>query len=110
MKTSQIPNLVKEMLEYVEGKSFEEKLTLLLVRDLENRLRSCTERLYEFEKKYGQVFREFKEAWVEDKVPGKYSYEIERDYMEWESLDDEHNLLLSQMRKVKEESSSEAIS
>ena len=110
MKTLQISNLVKEMLQDVKGKSFEEKLTLLLVRDLENRLHSCTERLYEFEKKYGQVFQEFKEAWETDKVPERYAYEIERDYMEWESLDDEHDLLLSQMRKIKEESSSEAIS
>ena len=102
MKTLQISNLVKEMLQDVKGKSFEEKLTMLLVRDLENRLHSCTERLYEFEKKYGQVFQEFKEAWETDKVPERYAYEIERDYMEWESLDDEHDLLLSQMRKIKD--------
>lgn len=102
METIQIPNSVNEMLLYTEGKSIQEKLTRLVMSDLENRLRSCTERLYEFEKKYSLAFKQFKEAWETDKIPEKYSYETERDYMEWESLDDEHDFLLSQMRELKE--------
>ena len=101
METLQIPNSMKEMLQFAEGKTMQEKLIRLLLSDLENRFRSCTERLYEFEKKYGLVFQEFKEAWETDKIPEKYSYEIERDYMEWESSDDEHDLLLSKMREMK---------
>jgi len=101
METLQIPNEVKEMLHYTEGKTLQEKLARLVVSDLENRLRSCAERLYEFEKKHGMGFDEFKKAWREDNVPEKYSYEVERDYMEWESLDDEHDLLLSQIREIK---------
>lgn len=102
METLQIPNSMKEMLQFAEGKTIQEKLARLLLSDLENRLRSCTERLYEFEKKYRLAFKEFKEAWGRNKVPDKYSYEIEMDYMEWESLDDEHDLLLSKMREMKE--------
>ena len=101
METLPIPNSLKEMLIYVEGKSIQEKFTRLLMSDLENRLRTCTERLYEFEKKYQLVFNQFKEAWETDGSPKKYSYEIEKDYMEWESLDDEHDFLLSQMRAAK---------
>ena len=102
METLQIPNSMKEILQFAEGKTIQEKLARLLLSDLENRLRSCTERLYEFEKKYSLAFKEFKGTWENNKVPEKYSYEIERDYMEWESLDDEHDLLLSKMRKMKE--------
>ncbi|GAG86578.1 unnamed protein product [marine sediment metagenome] len=102
METLQIPNSMKEILQFAEGKTIQEKLARLLLSDLENRLRSCTERLYEFEKKYGLEFKEFKEAWEKDKVPEKFSYEIERDYMEWESLEDEHDLLLSKLREMKE--------
>lgn len=102
METLPIPNSLKEMLIYVEGKSIQEKFTRLLMSDLENRLRTCMERLYEFEKKYQLVFNQFKEAWETDESPKKYSYEIEKDYMEWESLDDEHDFLLSQMRAAKE--------
>jgi hypothetical protein len=101
METLQIPNAVKEMLLYTEGKSIQDKLVRLIMSDLENRFRSCTERLYEFEKKYRLAFRPFKEAWETDASSEKYSYEIEKDYMEWESLDDEHDFLLSQMRAVK---------
>ena len=102
METLPISNSLKEMLIYVEGKSIQEKLTRLLMNDLGNRLRTCTERLYEFEKKYQLVFNQFKEAWETDGSPKKYSYEIEKDYMEWESLDDEHDFLLSLMRAAKE--------
>lgn len=102
MENIQIPNSMKEILQFAEGKTIQEKLARLLLSDLENRLRSCTERLYEFEKKYSLAFKEFKEAWEKDKVPEKFSYEIERDYMEWESLEDEHDLLLSKLREMKE--------
>ena len=102
MENIQIPNSMKEILQFAEGKTIQEKLARLLLSDLENRLRSCTERLYEFEKKYSLAFKQFKEAWEKDKVPEKFSYEIERDYMEWESLEDEHDLLLSKLREMKE--------
>jgi hypothetical protein len=102
MENIQIPNSMKEILQFAEGKTIQEKLARLLLSDLENRLRSCTDRLYEFEKKYSLAFKEFKEAWEKNKVPEKFSYEIERDYMEWESLEDEHDLLLSKLREMKE--------
>jgi len=102
METLQIPNSVKEMLLYIEGKSIKDKLVRLIMSDLENRFRTCTERLYEFEKKYRLAFNQFNEAWETDISPEKYSYETEKDYIEWESLDNEHDFLLSQMRAVKE--------
>jgi len=102
METLQIPNAVKEMLLYTEGKSIKDKLYRLIMSDLENRFRSCTERLYAFERKYRLVFRQFKEEWETETTPEKYSYETEKDYMEWESLDDEHDFLLSQMRVLNE--------
>ena len=102
METLQIPNSMKEMLLYIEGKSIKDNLVRLIMSDLENRFRTCTERLYEFEKKYRLAFNQFKEAWETDISPEKDSYETEKDYIEWESLDDEHDFLLSQMRAVKE--------
>jgi len=54
----------------------------------------------EFEAKYGIQFEEFAAKWNADKIPNRYSHEIERDYMEWESLVDEHKILLLQLRKL----------
>lgn len=103
MEILQIPEAVKERLDSVEGASLEEKVTALLMSDLETRLRICTERLYEFEKRYGLNFMEFRELWEKGDLPGKYSYGTETDFMEWESLYDEHGLLLSEIRKLRED-------
>ena len=103
MEALQVPDSMKEMMSYIEGRTIQEKLGWLIISHLENRFRSCTERLYEFEKKYRLPFKQFKEGWDADISEQKYSYETEKDYMEWESLDDEHDLLLWQMRQVKEE-------
>ncbi len=103
MEALKIPNSLKEVLELAQGVSFEDKVFNLVLSDIERRLRLCSERILEFEKKYGMKFKEFEEAWQRGEILEKYSHEVERDYMEWESLDDEHSLLLSQLRKLKEE-------
>ena len=109
MEILEIPDSVKEMLRHLKGKSLEDKFTALILRDLESRLRRCIERLYEFERKYGLAFREFKLAWETDKIPEKYSYKTESNFMEWESLDDEHGLLLKKIREMKGISDHEAV-
>jgi len=103
METLQIPEALKEMLDRAEGANLEEKVGRLLMSDLKYRLRTCTERLYEFEKKYGMSFEEFRESWEKNDSPGKYSYEAESDFLEWESLDDEHDFLLSEIRKLRKD-------
>ena len=103
METLKLPASVKEILELARGASLEDKVSNLVLSDIEKRLGFCVERILDFEKKYGMNFKEFEEAWQRDEIPEKYSHEIEHDYMEWESLDDEHDLLLSQIKKIKED-------
>lgn len=103
MKTTHIPKSVKSALEYIEGESIDDKLIHLVVSDLKQRLRICLDRIYFFESKYGMSFSEFKEKWIKNLIQDKYSHTIERDYMEWESLDDEHILTLSHLRSLREE-------
>ena len=38
-----------------------------------------------FRERYGMDFPSFKEAWEEGRIPGEHSYEVERDYWEWEA-------------------------
>jgi hypothetical protein len=106
METIQLTDSLKEILEFAQGRSLEEKIYNLMFSDLEGRLQKCSERILEFEKKYGSDFSEFDRAWQEDKIPNKLSREAEKDYMEWESLEDEHTSLLSQISTLKRESSS----
>ena len=101
MATVHISSPVKEMLDNLEGETFELKLLTLIQGDLENRLRECTERIYTFEKNYGMTFEEFKSSWEKGSIADKYAYEIEGNFMEWESLTAEHTLLLSQLRTAR---------
>ena len=48
-------------------------------------LEETREQRMAFEQRYGMDFQAFQEAWRKDQVAGKYSYEVERDYWEWEA-------------------------
>jgi hypothetical protein len=101
MTTIQVRDPVEEMLLQVEGSNPEAKLVGLILRDVESRLRSCLDRLYVFEKKYGMSFEEFEDAWKSDRIENRHGHEVEADFMEWESLADEHGVLLRQLRDAR---------
>jgi hypothetical protein len=45
------------------------------------------------EQRYGMDFQAFKQAWKEGRIADKHSYEVERDYWEWEAtVTDEERL------------------
>ena len=49
------------------------------------RLKEVEERVYGFESRYRMKYAEFKQAWDANKIADKHSYEVERDYWEWEA-------------------------
>lgn len=65
----------------------------LAVRDLVRlKLKETAARREAFEQRYGMDFQAFKQAW-QDRIPDKYSHEVERIYWEWEaSVADEERL------------------
>lgn len=101
MQKIDLPNEIKYVFDFIEGSDINEKLRNLVRGDLEGRLKVCTERVFDYEKKYAMSFSQFETEWQRDKIPDKYSHEVERDYMEWESLEDEHSTLLLQLKKIK---------
>lgn len=101
METLKVPDSFKDVLDYLEGDSLDEKLVHLITNELKRRLQACSQRIVDFEAKYGMGFEEFADAWQADEIPNRYSHEVERDYMEWESLSDEYKLLLSQLKRLK---------
>ncbi|MFB6290334.1 MAG: hypothetical protein ABEJ25_01215 [Candidatus Bipolaricaulia bacterium] len=102
MKTLDISESIAEALEYIEGDSLEGKLSQLLASDLKNRLQRCSERIVEYEAKYGYEFPEFKKAWNQGEIDAPYSHEVESDFIEWESLVEERKFLLAQLKKMSE--------
>ena len=103
MQNIELSESAKYIFEFTEGADISEKLRNLVRGDLERRLKNCTERIFDYEKKYGMSFAEFETAWQGDKIADKHSHNIERDYIEWESLEDEHMELLHKLKKMKEE-------
>jgi hypothetical protein len=56
------------------------------VKDLVRlKLKETGERKAAFEQRYGMDFEAFKQAWDEGRIADEHSYEIERDYWEWEA-------------------------
>ena len=101
MATVEVPDSLKSIFEYLEGETADQKLVHLISNDLERRLQTCSQRIVKFEAKYGMRFDHFARAWQTEQIANRYSHEVERDYMEWESLVDEYELLLSNLKKVK---------
>ncbi len=103
MGTVEVPDSLKGILEYLEGETTDQKLVHLIINDLERRLQTCSQRIVKFEAKYGMRFEDFAQAWQAEQITDRYSHKVERDYMEWESLVDEYELLLSNLKKLKSE-------
>lgn len=59
----------------------------LAVKDwLQLRLSVIEAQKQAFEEKYGMDFADFRAAWGAGEIADQYSYEVERDYWEWEGL------------------------
>jgi asparagine synthetase A len=57
------------------------------------KLKETREQRKAFERRYGMEFQVFKQAWDEGRIENKHSYEVERDYWEWEAtVTDEERL------------------
>jgi hypothetical protein len=47
----------------------------------------------DYERRYGMDFAAFKQAWQDGRIPNAHSYEVEREYWEWEAaVTDEERL------------------
>jgi len=49
------------------------------------RLREVAEEIQRFEERYQRTFDAFQQAWEANRIAEKHSYEVERDYWEWEA-------------------------
>ena len=57
------------------------------------RLKKARKRRMTYEQRYKMDFEAFKQAWDEGRIADKHSYEVERDYWEWEAaVTDEERL------------------
>ena len=66
----------------------------LAVKDwLRLKLKDVREQQQRFQQQYGMDFETFKHSWQKGRIPERNSYEVERDYWEWEAaVTDEERL------------------
>jgi len=58
----------------------------LAIKDLVRlRLQEAEQQIKGFERRYGMAFDKFQQDWESDQIADKYSYDIEKDFWEWES-------------------------
>ena len=60
---------------------------LVMLRDaIEHRLEKINVALEAYERKYGMPFQEFEAQGQSGELTDRFSYEVEKDYFEWDSL------------------------
>ncbi|MHB0878149.1 MAG: hypothetical protein ACYC5O_19105 [Anaerolineae bacterium] len=66
----------------------------IAIRDwIRLKLKEVREQQETFQRRYGMDFAAFRQAWQQGEIPNQHSYEVERDYWEWEAaVTDEERL------------------
>jgi hypothetical protein len=86
MHTDAISKPVYKILSGLTQESRLEVALPLAMKDwIRLKLKETTERREVFERRYGMSFQAFQRAWQEGRIANEHSYEVERDYWEWEA-------------------------
>jgi len=101
MSETTISKPIHKILTYLTG---EERLDVslpLATKDLVSlKLKASEEKIKQFEEHYSMQFKDFKIAWENGKVKDKYSYEVEKDYWEWETAITDQQRLMTMLEEL----------
>ncbi|MCB0112581.1 MAG: hypothetical protein R2873_21495 [Caldilineaceae bacterium] len=87
MSTIVLPKETTQALRELTGEVQPDAALTLALRDaFAYRLEQIQEQLHAFEEKYGMPFADYKTRWESGDQEEDYSWEAERDYLEWEAL------------------------
>ena len=64
------------------------------------RLKEAEEQIAYFKDRYKMDFEKFKQAWDSGKISKKHSYEVEKDYWEWEASVSDLSRLRQMLDKI----------
>ncbi|MCL4396328.1 MAG: hypothetical protein M1482_16265 [Chloroflexi bacterium] len=85
--TIEVPKNALRLLTDLTGEPrFEVALWMALRDTVEHRLEKIAAERKAFEDKYQMDFTAFKQRWDTGQVPHQDTYEVEKDYLEWEGL------------------------
>lgn len=85
-----------KLLKDVTGESNLDSAVRITVEDaMRHRLERLEEQIEGFEQRYDMGFEVFEQKWQEGEIDDKHSYDVEKDYWEWEGL-------ISRQKKLEE--------
>ncbi len=79
-------NALKLLTDLTGEPRFEVALWIALRDTVEHRLEKIAAERKAYEDKYRMDFRAFQQLWEAGQVPNQHTYEVEKDYLEWEGL------------------------
>lgn len=86
MREIAISKPIQKILTHLTGEHRIDVALPLATKDLlQLKIKENEEQIKHFEQRYNMSFDEFKIAWESGKIDNKYSYQVERDYWEWEA-------------------------
>ena len=80
-------NILKALTEITGEPRVELAIREIIKDSVEHRIRKIEQEIKTLEKKYTMNFKEFDQYFHKEQIPDQYSYETERDYLEWEGLE-----------------------
>ena len=94
MYTDLISKPIYQILRELTQESRVEVALPLAIKDwVRLKLKETREQQEAFEQRYNMDFQSFQQAWHAGRIENKHSYEVERDYWEWEAtVTDEERL------------------
>ena len=94
MSADVISKPVYQVLSDLTGEPRLEVALPLAIKDwVRLKLKEARQQQDAFRQHYGMDFSAFKQAWQQGQIPNQHSYEVERDYWEWEAaVTDEERL------------------
>jgi len=102
MSVITLPDNVMRILDVIPGETRQDRLVNLVLEAIVAKLKECDARIVGFEAKYGMSFEDFQRAWKEKLVGDSFSYNLEKDYMEWEGFCLERRKWLSLLKELKD--------
>ncbi|HBY96402.1 MAG: hypothetical protein M5U01_08305 [Ardenticatenaceae bacterium] len=87
MNTETISKPIYQILtDLTQEPRWEVALPLAMKELVRLKLKEAREQREAFERRYGMEFDAFQQAWQAGRIADRHSYEVERDYWEWEAV------------------------
>jgi len=81
-----IPKTIHRVLSNITGENRADVALELATKDLLRlKLKEVEEQIKQFEARHKMEFADFKQAWISGTIANQHSYNIEKDYWEWEA-------------------------